>query len=179
MIQNNVVGAGLLQAQQDGWVLAWNGYRTQAGSSEGAYNGWRAQTVTFFDGYKNTELATKLALVSLARKLTPDEENLLNSGSSDLRVTYENTRLTLADSIKNAKLTVEQTESAYNNAMSLQSATLIQLNATKKNAEISLEQARRDYAKLRITTPVDGVISKVIASIGQSVSIGSPIAEFS
>lgn len=34
MIQNNVVGGGLPQQMQDGWVLAWNGYRSQIGASE-------------------------------------------------------------------------------------------------------------------------------------------------
>lgn len=178
MIQNNVIGGGLPQQMQDGWVLTWNGYRSQIGASEWGYNGWRAQTITFFDGYKNTELATKLALASLSRPLTADEMSQLNAGWSDLRITYENTRLTLADAIKNAKLTLEQTDSGYKNAQALKEATLTQLIATKKNAEISLEQARRDYAKLRIIAPVDGVIGKVIGSVGQSVNIGSPVADF-
>jgi multidrug resistance efflux pump len=102
----------------------------------------------------------------------------LNSGGSDRRITYENTRLTLADAIRNAKLSLEQSDSGYKNALALKDATLTQLIATKKNAEISLEQARRDYAKLRIIAPVDGVIGKVIGSVGQSVNIGSPVAEF-
>ena len=163
---------------QDGWVLAWNGYRTQIGASESGFNSWKAQTVNFFDSYKNTELATKLALTSTQRALTSEELALLSTGSSDLRLTYETTRITLADSIKNTKLSLEQADTAYKNAEALKNATITQLFATKKNAEISLEQARRDYAKLRIVAPVDGTISKVTGSVGQSVSIGSPIADF-
>jgi multidrug resistance efflux pump len=77
-------------------------------------------------------------------------------------LTYETTKLTLTDTIKNAKLSLEQSETAYKNAIALKDATLVQLLATKKNADIALEQARRDYSKLRIIAPVDGVISKVI-----------------
>lgn len=55
---------------------------------------------------------------------------------------------------------------------------MIQLDANKENAKIALAQAERDYAKLRVIAPVDGVISRVIANVGQSVNIGSQIAEF-
>ena len=60
----------------------------------------------------------------------------LNSGGSDLRITYENTRLTLADARQNAKLSLEQSDSGYKNARALSDATITQLIATKKNAEI-------------------------------------------
>ena len=59
---------------------------------------------------------------------------------------------------ENAKLTVEQADSAYKNAKSILDATLVQLEASKKSAQIALEQAKRDYAKLRIIAPVDGNI---------------------
>lgn len=178
MIQNNVVWGWLPQPMQDGWLLAWNGYRSQIGGAEGGYNAWRAQTLTFFDGYKNTELATKLALASLTRTLTPDELSLLSSASSDLRITYENTKLTLADTIKNAKLSLEQAESGYKNAQALKEATLNQLMATKRNAEISLELARRNADNLLVRAPVAWTISKVLSSVWQSVATGTPLAEF-
>jgi multidrug resistance efflux pump len=178
MIQNNVVGGGLPQTMQDGWIASWNAYRTQIGASESGFNSWRSQTINFFDSYKNTELATKIALASIKRALTAEELAMISSWNTDLRLTYETTKLTLTDTIKNAKLSLEQSETAYKNAIALKDATLVQLLATKKNADIALEQARRDYSKLRIIAPVDGVISKVIWSVGQSVNLGTPITDF-
>lgn len=178
MIQNNVVGGGLPQTMQDGWIASWNAYRTQIGGSESGFNSWRSQTINFFDSYKNTEIATKIALASIKRALTAEELGMISSWNTDLRLTYETTKLTLTDAIKNAKLSLEQSETAYKNAIALKDATLVQLLATKKNADIALEQARRDYSKLRIIAPVDGVISKVIWSVGQSVNLGTPITDF-
>lgn len=63
--------------------------------------------------------------------------------------------------------------------MKSREATLTQLDATKKNSQIALDQARRDYSKLSISAPVEGTVTKIIANVGQTVNAGSMIAEFS
>ena len=177
MLQNSVVGGGLPQELLTGWLASWNGQRGTIQGSIGTYNWWRAQTLTFFKTYKNSELANKLALASLSRPLSTEEESMINS-SSDIKISYENARIDLKDKIENTRLSLEQAEKSYQTAKALQTATIIQLEANKENANIALAQAERDYSKLRITAPVDGVISKVIANVWQSANIGSAIAEF-
>ena len=115
--------------------------------------------------------------MSLSRTLTPEEQTTINN-SADLKISYENARIDIKDKIENARLSLEQAKKSYETTQALRSATLIQLEANKENANIALSQAERDYAKLRVTAPVDGIISRVIASVGQSVNIGSPITEF-
>lgn len=177
MLQNSVVGWGLPQELLSGWVASWNSQRWIVQASEWWYNGWRAQTLNFFKGYQNTEIANKLALASLSRTLTADELASINK-SADLKISYENARIDIKDKIENARLTLEQAKKSYDTAQALKWATLIQLEANRENANIALAQAERDYSKLRVTAPVDGVISRVIANVGQSVNIGSPITEF-
>lgn len=70
-------------------------------------------------------------------------------------MTYENARIALRESIENARLSLEQAESSYTNAMAVKSATLTQMSSLRANAEIALAQARREYAKLAITAPVE------------------------
>jgi multidrug resistance efflux pump len=177
MLQNSVVGWGLPQELLSGWVASWNSQRWIVQASEWWYNGWRAQTLNFFKGYQNTEIANKLALASLSRTLTTDELASINK-SADLKISYENARIDIKDKIENARLTLEQAKKSYDTAQALKWATLIQLEANRENANIALAQAERDYSKLRVTAPVDWVISRVIANVGQSVNIGSPITEF-
>ena len=112
------------------------------------------------------------------RPLTTEELSIID-GSVDLRVTYETARIELMDRITNTKLSLEQAKLAYDNARSLRSATLNQLDASRKSSQIMLDQARRDYGKLSVSAPVDGTVTRVIANIGQSISIGTPIIEFS
>jgi hypothetical protein len=176
MLQNSVIGGGLPQAMMDGWLAGWNGMRTSTQGSEGGYNSWKGQTLTFFRGYQNTETASRLALISLSRELNPDEKTLVSSG--DARVTYENAKIDLKDKVENARLNYEQAKKSYDTAQELRRATIIQLDANRENARIALEQAERDASKLRVTAPVDGMIARVIGSVGQSVNIGSQIADF-
>jgi multidrug resistance efflux pump len=128
--------------------------------------------------YQNNEIATKLAVASLNRVLTPEELQILDT-NPETKLTYENTKITLKDQLENTKLSLEQAKKAYETAQSLKEATLIQLETGRKSAQIAYEQAKRDYSKLMIVAPVDGVITKVISNIGQNLSVGSPIAEFS
>ncbi len=178
MTQNNVVWWGLPQPTQDWWIALWNGYKTQIQWAEAWWNGWRGQTLTFLKGFKNIELATKLALASLSRKITPEEQAIID-GSNDIRVTYESARIDLKDRLENAHFSLEQSQLGYDNAIKIRVATLAQLDASRRNTEITLDQARRDYSKLSIAAPVEGNITKVIANVGQTVNVGSVIAEFS
>ncbi len=178
MIQNNVVWGWLPDTLQNGWVLSWNTFRGQVQSSESQFNAWKSQISTFLKTYSDAEQATKLAVESLTRVLTTEEKSLL-SGNSDLNITFQNARIDLEDRVKNAKLTLEQAEVGYKNAQILREATIKQLFASKRSAEIALEQAQRDYAKLHVVAPVDGTITRVLTSVGQTVSTGTPTLEIS
>ena len=177
MLQNNVIGAGLSQPMQDGWVATWNANKSQIQAGEAQYNAWKSQTQNFFRNYKNTETATELALASLTRELTPAELAIIN-GSNDLKVTYESTRIDFKDKVESAKLNMSQAKTAYDTAMNLRDATIAQLEASRKSTSLSLDQARRDYAKLSVSAPVEGVVTRVIASVWQSINAGAPIIEF-
>jgi multidrug efflux pump subunit AcrA (membrane-fusion protein) len=177
MIQNSTNGGSLSQELQAGWIAEWNGIRAQIQGSLASYGGWKAQVLAFLKTYEATEKATDLAIASLSRTLTPAEKALIE-WSNDMRVTYETSRITLRDSIENARLGVEQSESAYNNALTVKNATLTQMRVMRANAEIALAQAKRDYAKLAITAPVEGTITKLRTSVGETINPGSPIAEF-
>jgi multidrug resistance efflux pump len=72
-----------------------------------------------------------------------------------MRVTYETTRIDLRDRIDNASLSLEQAKNSYDGAVKIRDATLTQLRAVRENAIIGLAQARRDYAKLSISAPVE------------------------
>ncbi len=178
MIENNVVWAALPQDLQNGWITAWNGHKTQTQWAEAGYNGWKSQTIPFFTSYRNTELANRLALDSTKRSLTLEEQSIIN-GSTDIRVTYESARIDLVDRIANARLSLEQGKLSYENARKIRNATLDQLQESRKNTQIALDQARRDYGKLSISAPVDGTVTRVIANIGQSITLGTPVIEFS
>ena len=107
-------------------MLAWNGYRSAVGGSESGYNAWKGQTMTFFNNYKKTELATKLAIKSLDGPLSPTDIATINA-DPDLKTTYETTKIDLVERTRNAELSLEQAKVAYESAEALKKSTLEQL----------------------------------------------------
>lgn len=153
----------------DGWIAEWNGIRAQVQASTSAYGAWKSQVLAFLKNYEANEKATDLAIASLSRTLTNDEKALID-GSNDMKLTYENVRINLRDALENAKLGVTQAESAYNNALIVKDATLTQMRVMRANAEIALAQAKRDYGKLAIVAPVDGTVTKLRTSVGETIN---------
>lgn len=177
LIQQSTNGWSLTPELQAWWLAEWNGIRGQIQASMTWYNTWKSQVLGFLRTYQATEKAIELAVASLTRPLSPDEQALI-AGSDDMRVTYETTRLNLRDSIENARLGVEQAQSAYDNAIKIRTATLAQMRIGRDTAQISLAQAKRDYAKLAITAPIEGTVTRLRTSVGESINTGSPIADF-
>ena len=118
MLQNSLVGGGLPQELLTGWVATWNGQRATIQGSLGGYNSWKSPTLIFLKGYRNSEAANNLALASLTRPLTADEQSQI-AGNTDIRVTYENAKIDLKDKIENARLNFEQAKKSYDTAQAL------------------------------------------------------------
>ncbi len=176
MIQNNVITGELTMERNAAWIAQFNGFRASANANSAAFSQWKLQTLTFLKNYKLNELATKVAVESIDRKLTQEELALIDS-SPDAKLLYSTTIIDLRDRIAGAKLAVKQTENARDIAVKARSTTLAQLGATRQGWVLSLEQAQREYAKLAVVAPFDGSVSKVIATLGQRVNPGSPVLE--
>jgi multidrug resistance efflux pump len=176
MIQNNVITGELTMERNAGWLAQFNGFRAWANGNNAGFVQWKVQTLTFLKNYKLNELATKVAVESLDRKLTIEEEALIQS-SSDARLLYSTTIIDLKDRIASAKLWLRQAQNARDTATKSRDTTLAQLGASRVGWVISLEQAQREYAKLTITAPFDGSVTKVIATPGQRVNPGTPMIE--
>ncbi len=116
MDQNNAIGGSLTQAMNDGWIAQWNAFRASIQASETAFIQWKNSTLTFLKNYKIDETATKLALDTLDRELTPSESAFIAS-SSEAKVVYNQTRIDLKDRIKSAELTLKQAETARDVAL--------------------------------------------------------------
>ena len=176
MIQNNVITGELTMERNAWWITQFNGFRASANANSAAFSQWKLQTLTFLKNYKFNELATKVAVESIDRKLSPEELAMIDS-SPDAKLLYNTTIIDLRDRIVGAKLALKQAENARDTAVKARSTTLAQLDATRQGWVLSLEQAQREYAKLAIVAPFDGSVSKVIATLGQRVNPGTPVLE--
>ena len=176
MLQNSVYGGGLTREMNAVWLQRWNGYRSSIQGTESQFISWKTQTNAFLDNYKQKEIATKLA-TQKNTGMSAEEFNALQKDKK-LKLAYQNADLGVREAIDNAKLSVSQAKDAWENAKKIKTTTERQLVASLNNAQIGLAQAERNAGKLTVTAPISGTITKISAEVGQSVSIGAPVAEF-
>ena len=176
MLQNSVYGGGLTREMNAVWLQRWNGYRSSIQGTESQFISWKTQTNAFLDNYKQKEIATKLA-TQKNTGMSAEEFNALQKDEK-LKLAYQNADLSVREAIDNAKLNVSQAKDAWENAKKIKATTERQLVVSLNNAEISLAQAERNASKLTITAPIAGTITRISAEVGQSVSMGTPVAEF-
>lgn len=177
MLHNSVVGGGLSTETLAWWTAAWNGFRTAIQGSDTGFITWKSQTNTFLENYQQDEFATKLAVHSLQRPLSAEEFNSLQN-NSDLKLSYENTKISLDEQEKAAQLALEHAEKTLENTKKLRDATIKQLRASTENARLTLAQAERQASRLVVRAPIDGVITRIHAEVWQSVNIGTLMLEF-
>ena len=176
MLQNNVISGSLSQEQNNAWLSIYSGYRSSVNGGNTGFTAWKNQILTFLKNYKLNELATKVAIESLDRNLTPEELALIDK-SSDAKLLYNTTIIDIKDRIAWAKLALQQAENARDTAEKSRTTTLAQLWLSRQSGVLSLEQAEREYSKLSIVAPFDGVVTRVIATVWQRVSPGSPMVD--
>lgn len=176
MLQNSVENRYLTREMLQMWLQKWNAHRSAIQGTESQFVSWKTQTNAFLDNYKQKEIATKLA-TQKNTGMSAEEFNALQKDEK-LKLAYQNADLGVREAIDNAKLSVSQAKDAWENAKKIKATTERQLVASLNNAQIGLAQAERNAGKLTVTAPIAGTITKISAEVGQSVSIGTPVAEF-
>lgn len=175
MIQNNEIAPTLPATLNNSWLQQWSGYRSSLAGSESGYISWKNQTKIFLKNYKKEELATKIAVSDKGISL---EEFQQLETDEELKLAYANTDLNNKQAIDNAKISLDQAKTALENTQRAKSATENQQNFSLQNANIAVMQAQRNASKLRVTAPINGTITKVVAQVGQNINTGNIVAEF-
>jgi len=104
-------------------------------------------------------------------------ERTIQTGNDSATIGYKRTLISLDDQIEAAKLALEQAQKNFAAAKKNRDATAKQLGASVNSASTSLELARGNYDKLLIKAPIDGKVTKITVSIGQTINAGTPVGE--
>ncbi len=175
-LQGATANGDLTQAQLDGLIATNNGYKSELSGLENGWVAFRNQSSTFLANYRNNEAAAKAGLVVQERGNDTQKRNL-STGEFESSTSLDRTRSTTQQSVTSARIARESAQIAYDNARKNKTLTLSKLALSESDAGLSLSQAREEADKLVIRAPIDGSITRVIASVGQDVNAGTPILE--
>lgn len=169
MLQNSLVGGWLTQQQLDGWISMFNGYKAQVWGSDGQFSLWKNQAVTGLASLQKS-------LDSLQAQLALGEKSIEN-GQSASSIGYTRTVIGLQDKLEASRLALDQAKKSLEIAKKNRTLGISQAGIGVETARIWLMQAQENYGKLTIDAPIDGKISKILTSLGQTVNMGTPVAE--
>lgn len=176
MLQNSVVGGGLSQEQLGGWISQWTGFRASEQASEAQFTAWKSNALSIIPSATGAKSVAEMNIDSLKLQIAWAERNI-STGNDSATIGYNRTLIALDDGVKAAKLSLEQAEKNLAAAKRNRSATAKQLGASVGSASTSFEMAKANYDKLLIKAPVDGKVTKINVSVGQSINTGTPVAE--
>lgn len=131
---------------------------------------------TFLANYKNNETSAASAL-TVQEKNIEVQKRQLASTEFDTGINLSKIETANAQSVTNAKIALENARLAYDTSVKNRVLTLEKLKISENDAGIALEQSEREYEKLSIIAPIDGSITRVLASVGQDVAPGTLMVE--
>lgn len=177
-LQNSTVGAQFPQSQLDGYLAINNWYKTELSGLESAWVNFRNSASLFLANYKNNEESAYSGYMVQKKNFEVQQKNLAN-GEFDTQITLDKLKISNTQTINTAKTTVESAELMYENAKRNRVVTLEKLRLSEKDALLAQTQASEEFSKLTITSPIDGSVTRVIASLGLETSVGTQVVEIS
>lgn len=171
LLENSLSATTFPQSSIDGYVATYNGYKSSLSALENAFVSFKNSSTSFLSNYKNNE-ASALAGIELQRRG-------LVSGEFDAKVGFDRAKISIEAGIRNAELGLENARLNLENAQKNRETTLKKLLVNRSDAELQLKQAGVELSKLKIISPIDATIVKVIAQVGQEVSAGTAVVEIS
>lgn len=157
-------------------AYAWtiNAYQSQLQAQNSAYSTFNNSAGTFLRTYKNNEASGKKQLDLLKQEREILLKSLNTSGNKTENI-LEKTETSLSDNITSLELQIKSAESALNNNRESREISLLTLQNAIKESQITYEAALKEYSKLTIVAPIDGVIWDILIDKWQDVSNGTPL----
>jgi multidrug efflux pump subunit AcrA (membrane-fusion protein) len=171
VLENSIPATALSQASIDAYIATHNAYKSSLSGLENAFVAFKNSSTSFLSTYQNNE-ASALAGIEVQRKN-------LASGQYDAGVGYDRTKISINAGTETARLALETAKANLENARKNRTATLEKLEVSKIDAALQLNLAGIELGKLRIVSPIDATVVRVVAQVGQDVATGTPIVELS
>ncbi|USN58639.1 MAG: HlyD family efflux transporter periplasmic adaptor subunit [Candidatus Peribacteria bacterium] len=159
-----------------GYVTTVGTYTTSLQASYATIISFESTVSSFLQTYKDTEVSLQKQIELLKQ----DREILVKSlGISELgaEIGYERTIIGTDDQISSLDLQLQIAKNTYDNAIKTRSVNLRNLQNAINEAQIAYNQAKNEYDKLTITSPIDGTIGSVMLDVGQEVTVGTKAFE--
>lgn len=174
---SSLESVGILGPQEiAAFVGEVNGYQA---SLQGSYAGFLAfgnQAKSFLRTYKNAQISIEQSL-ALQKKEREIQLKSLASGELSASVGLEKTLLGTQNTIADLEDQITLLKNTLDNTKKNYEVTLRSLDNAIREAQIGYASAQKEFAKLTITSPINGTVSQVFVDKGQEIAPSVKIAD--
>ncbi len=182
-LNNSTPSVGLLdQSKIDGFLAQINAYQSALQGSYTWFISLSNSIKSFLRTYENNQESI-LKNIELQKRdkdiqIKNQQIQLNNLQSSELNATIwlEQTQINTTDSIANIRSQISSAKNTMSNLDKNYDVTKRSLQNAITEAKIWLSSAQKDYAKLTISSPINGTVGEVFVDLGQEVNTWTPIA---
>ena len=164
----------LSEAEIAAYAGTINAYQSQLQAQNSAYSTFNNSAGTFLRTYKNNEASGKKQLDLLKQEREILLKNLTTSWNKT-ESALEKTQSSLSDNISSLELQLKSAESSLRNAVESREVSLLTLQNAIREAQISYESTAKEYSKLTISAPIDGIVGDILIDKGQDVANWTPL----
>lgn len=174
-LNNSVLSVGQLGPTEiSAFSSQINGYQSSLQGNYSGFISFGSNTKSFLRTYKNNQISLEKS-IELQEKDRAIQLKNLQSGELSATVGFEKTVIGIDDSIQNLETQITTAERNLNNARKNYDVTLRSLQNSIAEANISYASAAKEYAKLTISSPINGTISEKFIDEGQEVFSSSQL----
>jgi len=174
-INNSTISVGQLgQTEMANFTAKINGYQATLQGNYSGFISFGTSAKSFLKTYENNQESIAKG-IELQEKDRNIQLKNLQSGQLSASVGYEKTVIGIDDSITNLKTQIETAKRNLDNAKKNYDITLRSLQNAITEAQIGYSSAAKEYAKLTITSPINGTLGDKFIDVGQEVFNGSQL----
>lgn len=155
-----------------------NGYQSQVQGGRTWFLATKNAITSFINTYKFNE-ASSQKQIELLYKDRDITTNSLNDGDVLGEIGYKKTILALEDQLSALETGFENAQITYENAVKSRTVTLKSLENQIRNARNGYSSALKEFNKLKIESPINGVVWNVLAQQWQEISQWTPLLSIS
>lgn len=159
---------------KDNFVATGNGLQSQVQGGNASFTATKNSIDTFLKTYELNEESSKkqIELLYTDREIS---KKSLGDGEEIGEIAFNKTILSLDDQLSALDTSLKNAKLNHENAKKQLDVTLRSLNNQIKNAQNGYSTALKEYKKLTITSPIDGVIGSISVQEGQEIAQGTPL----
>ena len=188
-INNSITSIwSLSQAQLDAFSNSVNGLQSQLQWSFSGFTSFTVNIETFLATYRDNQ-DSLLRSINLQeqdidvlqkdiKSLAKDRDILqrnIDSGELSAETGLERTKISIDDNIASLQTQIKAAWNTLSNAIKNKEVTLRSLQNAIEDARISYAASAKDFSKLTVESPINGIISEILVDEWQEVFSGTPL----